>query len=281
MNGFSEQVESVHGYIHYDIANGAEKANNGHMWPTDYSAFEPLFWLHHANVDRIWALWQAVHPDLQLQPSTINQYGHNFWLVQGMEVNADTPLPPFWKDSTSLWTTNTISDTTVLGYAYPETQSWKYSTPEAYRAAVNASIARLYSSSARDMLGSTMGGQGHTDLTHLLVNGSYTDWTIQIEASPSEMPPTFFLRFSLVGDFSSDPVTQIGAWVMQRSNSSIDFSKRQQRASNVEPRLEATLSMTSVLLDKVVEGKLSSLDERDVVAYLKDALNWRLTSVRV
>jgi len=38
--------------------------NNVHMWVggnmTDmqYSPQDPLFWLHHANVDRIWDLWQ-------------------------------------------------------------------------------------------------------------------------------------------------------------------------------------------------------------------------------
>jgi tyrosinase len=23
---------------------------------------DPLFWLHHANIDRIWAEWQVAHP---------------------------------------------------------------------------------------------------------------------------------------------------------------------------------------------------------------------------
>ena len=26
------------------------------------AAFDPIFWAHHANVDRIWALWQERHP---------------------------------------------------------------------------------------------------------------------------------------------------------------------------------------------------------------------------
>ena len=27
------------------------------------SPAEPLFWMHHAEIDRIWASWQTDHPD--------------------------------------------------------------------------------------------------------------------------------------------------------------------------------------------------------------------------
>ena len=53
MNEFSTKyIEDTHGWIHYSIggeeriANSKEKAA-GHMWPSEYSAFEPLFMLHH------------------------------------------------------------------------------------------------------------------------------------------------------------------------------------------------------------------------------------------
>jgi hypothetical protein len=26
----------------------------------DFSPNDPLFWLHHANVDRLWAIWQTM-----------------------------------------------------------------------------------------------------------------------------------------------------------------------------------------------------------------------------
>lgn len=28
-----------------------------------YAAFDPIFWLHHCNVDRIFALWQVLSPN--------------------------------------------------------------------------------------------------------------------------------------------------------------------------------------------------------------------------
>ncbi|RAL58966.1 hypothetical protein DID88_009257 [Monilinia fructigena] len=38
------------------------KRGNGHMSAPDYAAFDPLFWLHHTNVDRQFAIWQALTP---------------------------------------------------------------------------------------------------------------------------------------------------------------------------------------------------------------------------
>ena len=31
------------------------------MGSLDYAAYDPIFWMHHANVDRQWALWQRSH----------------------------------------------------------------------------------------------------------------------------------------------------------------------------------------------------------------------------
>lgn len=47
-------VEAVHGEVHVSI--GGE---GGHMLAIGYSAFDPVFWLHHANVDRLIALYQV------------------------------------------------------------------------------------------------------------------------------------------------------------------------------------------------------------------------------
>jgi tyrosinase len=42
---------SVHSYV------------GGIMNNTRYSPFDPVFWLHHAEVDRLWHIWQLRHPD--------------------------------------------------------------------------------------------------------------------------------------------------------------------------------------------------------------------------
>jgi tyrosinase len=52
-----DSLESVHDLIH------GMTGGDGHMTYLDYSAFDPLFMLHHAMVDRLFAIYQALHPD--------------------------------------------------------------------------------------------------------------------------------------------------------------------------------------------------------------------------
>jgi tyrosinase len=48
----------------------------GHMNSQAFSAYDPIFWAHHCNVDRLWAIWQTIHgnnlpenlPELPLTP---------------------------------------------------------------------------------------------------------------------------------------------------------------------------------------------------------------------
>ncbi|MEZ5289441.1 MAG: tyrosinase family protein [Vicinamibacterales bacterium] len=51
---FQSQVNGVHGGVH--VRTGGDMGNV----PT--AAYDPIFFLHHANVDRLWASWQAAHP---------------------------------------------------------------------------------------------------------------------------------------------------------------------------------------------------------------------------
>uniref|UniRef100_A0A2C9M2G0 Tyrosinase copper-binding domain-containing protein n=1 Tax=Biomphalaria glabrata TaxID=6526 RepID=A0A2C9M2G0_BIOGL len=53
---FEVQFEIAHNFINAHIG-GFELYS---MSSLKYAAFDPLFVLHHANVDRIWAIWQAL-----------------------------------------------------------------------------------------------------------------------------------------------------------------------------------------------------------------------------
>ncbi|CZT49606.1 uncharacterized protein RSE6_10479 [Rhynchosporium secalis] len=49
---------SIHGNYHVLIGG-----QTGHMGVPTLAAFDPVFWFHHCQVDRLWAFWQAFHPD--------------------------------------------------------------------------------------------------------------------------------------------------------------------------------------------------------------------------
>ncbi|KAJ2090723.1 hypothetical protein GGI09_006107 [Coemansia sp. S100] len=70
---------SLHGAIH--IAMGGDMVQN-HS-PNDF-----VFWIHHANIDRIWAVWQMMNPN------------QNYWSMDGFDsanrpMQLGTPVPHY------------------------------------------------------------------------------------------------------------------------------------------------------------------------------------------
>ncbi len=73
-NHFFGAVENIHNLIHnfsgglnpnYGNSTQPMNINNpkaGDMVNAGRTAFDPIFWAHHSNVDRLWAEWQQQHP---------------------------------------------------------------------------------------------------------------------------------------------------------------------------------------------------------------------------
>ena len=60
--------QSPHGDIHVVVGGVITGENvNGAMSDIPTAAFDPVFWAHHANIDRMWAVWMAT-PGKQLGP---------------------------------------------------------------------------------------------------------------------------------------------------------------------------------------------------------------------
>jgi tyrosinase len=86
--------------------------NRVHLWVGETmlgcsSPNDPVFWLHHCNIDRIWARWQADHPSEMYAPLAGAIQGHNandaMW-PWSHEANPPTPA--------SVW------NHSALGYSY-------------------------------------------------------------------------------------------------------------------------------------------------------------------
>jgi tyrosinase len=61
---------------------GSQLHNRVHLWVggdmlPHTSPNDPVFFLHHCNVDRLWARWQSMHPDVPYLPTTGGPPGHN------------------------------------------------------------------------------------------------------------------------------------------------------------------------------------------------------------
>ncbi|USP76847.1 uncharacterized protein yc1106_04121 [Curvularia clavata] len=251
---FSSTLEDVHGWVHGVIGGGYQRESPywGHMWPLEYSAFEPLFMLHHANVDRLFALYQAAHPDTWMQPSNVGTQT-NVFLADNQQITADTPLLPFRKDANTFWTTNACRDTTSLGYSYPETQRWKFASDESYQANAASVIARLYSGR---MLAQK--------------NNMFTDWSIESSVPTDTFRDTFRVQFGLAP--GGEKPVEVGSWMVL-------LPSHQKGEQGVHPgvgvdRLYGTASLTAALVDRVNSGALASLEPGDVVPFLRQALVW-------
>ncbi|KAI1335061.1 Di-copper centre-containing protein [Xylariaceae sp. FL0016] len=134
-------IEDVHNAVHVYTGNG------GHMNFPAASAFDPIFWLHHTNIDRLLAIWQACNPDPSIPDNyvTTQQSQEANWMgPAGTDETIDTPLVPFAKsgdkNSQVFWTSADARDTKKFGYVYPETRDWIYSSKDS----VKAQIRKLY-----------------------------------------------------------------------------------------------------------------------------------------
>ena len=51
-------------------------------------AFDPIFWLHHCNADRLLSLWSALHPNVRVSPD--RQGDGSFTISKNATVHEDT-----------------------------------------------------------------------------------------------------------------------------------------------------------------------------------------------
>ena len=90
---FQNQVNGVHGSVH--------GRTGGDMGSVPSAAYDPIFYLHHANIDRLWADWQTAHPG----PLPADEAGRQ--------------LEPFPRPYSIAWQTGSdVESTEVLGYRY-------------------------------------------------------------------------------------------------------------------------------------------------------------------
>ncbi|KAF2464024.1 Di-copper centre-containing protein [Lindgomyces ingoldianus] len=131
-------LEQTHNLVHARVG--------GNMGRVPGAAFDPIFWLHHANIDRLLAIWQAMHPNSYLsetkQPNGVKSA--NFMLAENANVNSLTSLWPFRKSSSEYWTSEDVKETTTFGYAYPETQRWNFASDVAFSNSVAEKFNGLY-----------------------------------------------------------------------------------------------------------------------------------------
>ncbi|TFY66267.1 hypothetical protein EVG20_g4820 [Dentipellis fragilis] len=194
----SNSVEAIHNSIHNLVGR------KGHMGSPEVAGFDPIFYLHHANVDRMLSLWAALNPDVWVTPGLA---GDGTWTIPPkVTINDTTPLGPFWNSDTtnSQWTSNQVNADRTLGYTYPEFNGLDMGDTEAIRIAIAKISPPLdVPLSHFESTGGALATNAETPPAEITI----WDWTARVHVAQYAVGGSFSVLLFL-GDVPSDP----GEW---------------------------------------------------------------------
>ncbi|RVD89614.1 uncharacterized protein DFL_000614 [Arthrobotrys flagrans] len=273
-NGFRfESFEGIHGGVHLAVGQnldglgsgtilGVDGAMLGHMDPPVYSAFDPISWLHHINVDRIFTMWQTLNPDAYKFSGRTRM---GTWAVPfNTVVDEKTPLYPFRKSADAFFTGADVEDPKQFGYSYAETDSGNSrDTLIAINKLYGARTPAFTIKNARD--GSRRQKRQETNPVASVVDGSnkYTDWIINIEVNNGAEVGTFGLNA-----FLGEPSTENAAKWITDPNSVGVHGVLTRFDAHPDVLVTGTIPLTAALLKKVESKEIESLLPDVVVPYL-------------
>jgi tyrosinase len=98
---------ALEGWLPFGLHNFVHVWIGGQMEDVPVAPNDPVFFLHHCNVDRIWAQWQATYPSAGYLPTTGAGYGHNL----------NDPMYP-WNTAGNTKRPADLLSIAALGYSY-------------------------------------------------------------------------------------------------------------------------------------------------------------------
>lgn len=268
-----------------------------------FSAFDPLFFLHHCNVDRIFALWQVFHPDAWIVPEVarVNSYTTSV----GQLLDSTSALTPFYANAGGdFWTSDMLRDTAALGYTYGELASSGISLSNMTsilngQAQVTKVVNELYggysvnsiriqskrSESGRNHVrhGQTQGqdgwymGRGRRSTASLPVTkiisekGTYREWIANVRVNRQALGGPFSVDLALGGPGKQS--LYVGSMSVFASPPEIASMKKMAPGAEF---ISGTVPLTAALVDEVADGTLASMEPGDVEPYLREYLTTRV-----
>ncbi|KAJ6619317.1 photo-regulated tyrosinase [Mycena sp. CBHHK59/15] len=132
----SNSLEAIHDGVHTDVGG------NGQMSDPSVAAFDPIFFLHHCNVDRLLSLWSALNSGVWVTPGKAT--GGTWTIIPDAPVDKDTDLTPFWNSQNDFWASSDVTVTSQVGYTYPEFNGLDMNDPSKVRSAIAQKVNQLY-----------------------------------------------------------------------------------------------------------------------------------------
>lgn len=265
----SINFEAAHNNIHGQFGSGS------HMTNPSIAAFDPAFWLHHANVDRLLAIWQRLHPESYVTPT--RYMGSTFTIPNDSLQGADSRLAPFHSNQgDQFWTSASARNTESLRYTYPELRDGPS------EATLRARVTRLYGSAPG--ISRTAARKVKRDIDEdlktvpdvdIVLNVTSGDTVFQYTAEV-DMPRTVngeSYNFLL---FLGEPGDDASQWLSNANLVDMQSTFSGAMAGGADDILPATIFLTDAILEKFAAGELDGLDRDTVVDYLTATLQWRV-----
>ncbi|KAH7132594.1 hypothetical protein B0J11DRAFT_601212 [Dendryphion nanum] len=243
-SGGRSSIETPHNTIHEQMAPG-------HMVPIAVSAFDPVFWLHHANVDRFMALWQVINPNDFMKPC--NQTGVQYTTAANQLLDENTPLAPFHRNAAGdFWTSANSRRIADLGYTYPELVN----SPSA--ANIITIVKNLYS-------GPATGGPPAAAKRQETTPTPKKDFMANIQIPNLDIAYSLYL---FVGDVSGGADDWAGLESFAGITSSLESHGGSKEVSD-------SIDITYAIDKSIAAGKTTP---EGAVEYVKKTLKWRVGS---
>ncbi|EAS28837.3 tyrosinase [Coccidioides immitis RS] len=288
-------LETIHGQVHVAVGGPG-----GHMTYVPWSSFDPVFWLHHANVDRLLAMWQAIYPDSWVQP--LASMSRTYVSSAGTVEDGNTPLAPFHSRGSAFWTSNSARSTRAFGYTYPEIQDWGVSAAQ-LRSSVRQHANRLYNRRRRRRSehGLKLPGFGKgklfdfssvlekafkftevlTDLAEMSladfdklgINNLHKQWVANIKVDMYAISNPFRIHFFL-GEPPSDPKTWDHAPNLVGTYSL--FSNSMPNPTDTAHYVYGQMPLSHAIAEAHSHSLIKDIGAAGVVPLLKTHLQWRV-----
>ena len=282
-----QSLEGIHNTVHNNMC--------GTMCNLDTAAYDPVFWLHHANVDRIGALWQYLNPNTKIV-STRSSSGNYVW-NSGVSRDANFQYMPFrgTNANTDWWTPAQSYDVRASGYTYPEIAD----RPSV--STLQSRVNNLYGNGRTQQATSTSKTKRGDELSHLesrqaanslstppsqealapykstliSANGSYSEYTAECTIRKSVAPGTSF-NFHL---FFGDVATGLSnSDYLAAPNRVGGFAISQAASTNMANEATGVVPITDALLNTLIAGGIKDLRPQTVRKYVRAKLIWRLVT---
>lgn len=155
------------------------------------AAFDPIFYMHHCNIDRITAMWQTLHEGVWFENDVLAE--RELYPFRGPKLDGEIDY----------FTSNDVRDWTRFGYQYEILELRDGETEVGRKRRINEFIDKSYFSTAQVLLKD----EGHlfhdgSDIESFAARNDFEDYIIDVIYDRQVIPLTLLIALSVANRVS-------------------------------------------------------------------------------